>query len=53
MLLSGVSLDNPAVAELIDGLDNSGVFSRVELTTLKEREDKDVSLRDYEVRCEF
>jgi hypothetical protein len=53
MLLSGVSLDNPAVAELIDGLDNSGVFSRVELTTLKEREDKDASLRDYEARCEF
>jgi hypothetical protein len=53
LVLGGVSLDNPAVAELLDGLQKSGIFSRVELLTLKEREDKDVSLRDYEVRCEF
>ena len=52
-MLAGVSLDNPAVAELLDGLQDSGIFSRVELLTLKEREDSDVSLRDYEVRCEF
>ena len=50
---SGVSLDNPAVAELLDGLQKSGVFRRVELLTLKEREDKEAALRDYEVRCEF
>lgn len=53
LLLTGVSLDNPAVAELLDGLQKSTVFSRVELMMLKEREDKDASLRDYEVRCEF
>jgi type IV pilus assembly PilN-like protein len=53
LTLNGVSLDNPAVAELLDGLQKSGVFKRVELLTLKEREDKDASLRDYEVRCEF
>jgi hypothetical protein len=52
LALSGVSLDNPAVAELLDGLQKSGVFKKVELLTLKEREDKD-SLRDYELRCEF
>jgi hypothetical protein len=51
--VSGVSLDNPAVAELLDGLQNSGVFRKVELLTLKEREDKESALRDYEVRCEF
>jgi Tfp pilus assembly protein PilN len=51
--VTGVSLDNPAVAELLDGLQNSGVFRKVELLTLKEREDKDSALRDYEVRCEF
>jgi Tfp pilus assembly protein PilN len=53
LTVNGVSLDNPAVAELLDGLQKSGVFKRVELLTLKEREDKDAALRDYEVRCEF
>ena len=42
-MLAGVSLDNPAVAELLDGLQDSGIFSRVELLTLKEREGKDVA----------
>lgn len=51
--LAGVSLDNPSVAELLDGLQDSGIFSRVELRALKEREDNGPSLRDYEVRCEF
>jgi Tfp pilus assembly protein PilN len=51
--LSGVSVDNPSVAELLDGLQHAGIFSRVELLKLKEREDKSSALRDYEVRCEF
>ena len=50
-MLSGVSLDNQPVADLLDGLQHSGIFSRVELLKLKEREG--MSLRDYEVRCEF
>jgi hypothetical protein len=41
------------VGELLDGLQDSGIFSRVELLTLKERQDADASLRDYEIRCEF
>jgi len=53
LTVSGVSLDNPAVGELLDRLQKSGVFRRVELLTLKERENKDAALRDYEVRCEF
>jgi hypothetical protein len=53
LLLTGVSLDNPAVAELLDGLQHSGIFSHVELLKLKEREGNDNSMRDYEVRCEF
>ena len=53
LLLTGVSLDNPAVGELMDGLQNSGMFSRVVLNVCKEREGGDVSLRDYEVSCEF
>ena len=53
LTVAGMSLDNPAVAELLDGLQKSGVFRRVELSTLKEHEDKEAALRDYEVRCEF
>ena len=51
LVLSGVSLDNQPVADLLDGLQHSGIFSRVELLKLKEREG--MSVRDYEVRCEF
>jgi Tfp pilus assembly protein PilN len=53
LTVTGVSLDNPAVTELLDGLQTSGVFRRVELSNLKQREEKDAALRDYEVRCEF
>ena len=51
--LTGIALDNPSVPELLESLQHSGIFSRVELLKLKEREDKDTSLRDFEVRCEF
>jgi type IV pilus assembly PilN-like protein len=53
LLLSGVSLDSPAVFELLDGLQNSGMFSRVVLNQLTERANDEMSLRNYEVRCEF
>ncbi len=53
LTVKGISLDNPAVAEFLDGLHDSGMFSRVELRESKERQERDVSLRDYEVRCEF
>jgi hypothetical protein len=53
LVLTGVALDNPAVAELLDGLQDSGLFGRVELLTMKQREDGSGKLRDYEVNCEF
>jgi Tfp pilus assembly protein PilN len=53
LLLTGISMDNPAVAELLDGLQHAGIFSHVELLKLKEREGNSSSLKDYEVRCEF
>jgi Tfp pilus assembly protein PilN len=53
LALSGVALDNPAVAELLDGLQDAGLFGRVELLTMKQREDGSGKLRDYEVTCEF
>jgi hypothetical protein len=51
LLLSGVSLDNQSVSDLHAGLQSAGIFSRVELLKLKEREG--ASLRDYELRCQF
>jgi hypothetical protein len=53
LVLRGVSLDSPAVFELLDGLQNSGMFSRVVLNLLTEREGREIALRDYEVSCEF
>jgi hypothetical protein len=53
LVLNGVSLDSPAVFELLDGLQNSGMFSRVVLNVLTEREGRELALRDYEVSCEF
>jgi hypothetical protein len=53
LLVSGVSLDNPGVAELFDGLQDAGIFRRVELVESKERRDGEVALRDYVMRCEF
>jgi hypothetical protein len=51
--LSGVSIDHPAVWELLDGLQDTGIFSRVELLACTERQDGESTLRDYELRCEF
>jgi len=51
LLLTGVALDNQPVADLHDGLQHAGIFSKVELLKLKERDG--LALRDYEIRCEF
>jgi Tfp pilus assembly protein PilN len=53
LALSGEALDNPAVAELLDGLQDSGLFGRVELLKMKERENGSDEMRDYQVKCEF
>jgi hypothetical protein len=51
--LSGVSLDNPSVAKLVTGLDESGFFARTYLVKSKELGEENNSLREYEVRGEF
>ena len=53
VLVSGLSLDNPAVAELLDGLQDSKLFTRVELLSLTERAGEGVRMHEYAVRCEF
>lgn len=52
VLVRGVSLDNTAVADMLAGLQDSGMFSHVEWQ-MKERAEGDISLRDYELRCEY
>jgi Tfp pilus assembly protein PilN len=49
--LLGVSLDSPTVAELLDKLQHSGLFRSVELVSLKERQEGQVSLHDFQVVC--
>jgi hypothetical protein len=51
--LTGVSLDNPSIAKLVTGLDESGFFARTILVKSKELGEESNSLREYEVRCEF
>jgi hypothetical protein len=52
VIVRGVSLDNSAVADLLAGLQDSGMFSHVEMA-MKEHAEGDVSLREYELRCEY
>jgi Tfp pilus assembly protein PilN len=51
LTLQGVSLDSPTVAELLDKLQQSGLFTSVELVSLKEKEEGGVSLHDFQVLC--
>lgn len=52
LLLEGDCLDNLPVAGFVEGLQRSGIFSRVEFKT-KKRDEKNSAVLDYEVRCEF
>lgn len=51
--LTGMSLDNPSVAKLVTGLDESGFFARTYLVKSKELGEENSALREYEVRGEF
>jgi Tfp pilus assembly protein PilN len=53
LILAGQSLDNPSVAELLDRLQEAGLFTNVELASLKERQMSGVLFQDYEVHCEL
>jgi Tfp pilus assembly protein PilN len=53
LALAGEALDNPAVAELLDGLQDSGLFGRIELLMMKERKNGHGGLWDYQMKCEF
>jgi Tfp pilus assembly protein PilN len=49
--LTGEALDSPTVAELLDKLQHSGLFTSVELVSLKERQEGEVALHDFQVLC--
>jgi Tfp pilus assembly protein PilN len=49
--LTGVSLDKSAVAELLDRLQHSGLFSSVGQVSVKERQEGQVALYDFQVVC--
>jgi Tfp pilus assembly protein PilN len=51
--LEGVSLDNRTVAELFVGLQQSGIFRRVEMGDVKGEESESTSQWRYEIKCEF
>lgn len=53
VLLTGDALDNAAVLELLETLEQSGIFGHVELIASTERDGDDSSLRDYRVSCQF
>jgi Tfp pilus assembly protein PilN len=53
LVLAGVALDNTSVAELLEGLQHSGIFTHVDLKNSKARNDTTTALRDYEIRCTF
>lgn len=53
LAVTGVSLDSPIVAELLDKLQYSGLFTSVELVLLKERKEEDATLHDFQVRCQL
>ncbi len=53
LILAGQSLDNPSVAELLDRLQESKLFTNVELISLRERRSGGIAYEDYEVRCEL
>jgi hypothetical protein len=53
LVLTGVSLDYPAIAELLTGLQDSELFARVELVKSTKLGGEQQTLFDYQVRCEF
>jgi hypothetical protein len=53
VLLTGHSLDNQSIAQLVSGLNDSGFFSMVELVNSTEMEMEGGLLREYQVRCEL
>ncbi len=52
--ISGISFDNPTIAEFMERLEKSGLFSKVDLKTAKMKTFKgDVMLKSFELVCKI
>ena len=53
LTLVGVSLDGPAVAEFHEALLRSGLFADVRFIKSNERDEGNLAMYEYEIRCEM
>lgn len=52
MTITGIAFDNPTIAEFMERLETSGLFSKVDLKTAKMKKFKgDVMLKSFELVC--
>jgi len=51
LLLDGLSLDDRAVGDFLEELQKSGIFTHADPLAIKEREDKNTALREYQIQC--
>ena len=49
--IQGIALDNKTVADFMVRLQNSGLFSNVNLKTLKRQEVQKTNLKSFQIRC--
>ena len=52
VVIKGNALDNKTVADFMTQLENSGFFSTVNLTTLKQITIQKVNVKDFEISCD-
>ena len=49
--ISGIALDNKTVADFMVGLQNSGLFSNVNLKSIKHQEVQKAKLKGFQITC--
>jgi type IV pilus assembly protein PilN len=49
--INGIALDNKTVADFMVRLENSGLFSEVDLKTLKQRKVQKSNLKSFQINC--
>ncbi len=49
--INGIALDNKTVADFMVRLENSGLFSEVDLKTLKQRKVRKSNLKSFQINC--
>jgi type IV pilus assembly protein PilN len=49
--INGIALDNKTVADFMVRLEESGLFSDVDLNTLKQRKVRKANLKSFQISC--